>query len=115
MSCAISSWPGFRVVCNQPAPVRRAGAGLPLEWRGRQLVFKYRSGGDLTIACYNFALRDGAALAERLAAAGVHSDLFHVNYVPAWTLSRCSSRARARAASWSWTIPRPSRSSATPW
>ena len=45
-------------------------------------VFKYRSGDDLTIACYNFSLRDGAGLAERLSAAGVESDLFHVNYVP---------------------------------
>ena len=45
-------------------------------------MFRYRSGDDVTIACYNFALREGLRLADQLSTVGIKSDLFHVNFVP---------------------------------
>lgn len=75
--------PGFRVMCLSQRHFGAPALDLAVESRASDnSVFKYRSGDGLTIACYNFSLRDGAALAERLSAAGVESDLFHVNYVP---------------------------------
>lgn len=80
--------PGFRVVCTSQRLFGAPALDLPIEFRSADnSVFKFRSGDDLTLACYNFSLRDGAALAEKLAAAGVQSDLFHVNYVPAMDTS----------------------------
>jgi pyruvate/2-oxoglutarate/acetoin dehydrogenase E1 component len=75
--------PGFRVICVSQrlfgAPALQVQPEAQTADHG---VFKYRSGDDLTIACFSFALRDGLDLADRLAAAGVRSDVFHVNYVP---------------------------------
>ena len=80
--------PGFRMICLSQrlfgAPVLEVPA-TPLA--NDLAVFQYGSGDDLTIASYNFALRDGIELAARLRNAGVHSDLFHVNYVPRLDLS----------------------------
>jgi len=75
--------PGFRVMCLSQRLFGAPALDLRVEWGATDhSVFKYRAGNDLTIACYNFSLRDGVALAERLSGAGVESDLFHVNYVP---------------------------------
>lgn len=45
-------------------------------------VFQYADGADATIVCYNFALAEGHALAERLRAVGRSAALFSANYVP---------------------------------
>jgi pyruvate/2-oxoglutarate/acetoin dehydrogenase E1 component len=75
--------PGFRIICTSQRLFGAPALELPIEARTPDnAIFKYRSGSDLTIACYNFALRDGVELSDRLAAAGISSDLFHVNYVP---------------------------------
>ena len=75
--------PGFRVICTSQRLFGAPALDLPLESRAADnSIFKYRSGDDLTLVCYNFALRDGAALAEQLAVRGIQSDLFHVNFVP---------------------------------
>lgn len=74
--------PGFRVICTSqrlfPAPI----LDIAVEAHSADnAVFKYRSGNDVTIICYNFALRDGADLAERLNSVGIQSDLFHANFI----------------------------------
>jgi pyruvate dehydrogenase E1 component beta subunit len=75
--------PGFRMVCTSQRLFGAPALELPIQSRmADNSIFKYRSGDDLTLVCYNFALRDGATLAEKLAAVGIESDLFHVNYVP---------------------------------
>ena len=75
--------PGFRIVCTSQRLFGAPSLQLPLLTRAADnSVFKYRSGNDVTLACYNFALRDAAHLAEHLSAAGIESDLFHLNYVP---------------------------------
>lgn len=74
---------GFRIVCASQRLFGAPSLDLPVEAHAADgSVFKYRSGSDVTLVCYNFALRDGVALAERLSAARIESDLFHVNYVP---------------------------------
>lgn len=80
--------PGCRVICTSQRLFGAPALELPIQFRAADnSLFKFRSGDDLTLACYNFSLRDGLALAEKLAAAGVQSDLFHVNYVPAMDTS----------------------------
>lgn len=75
--------PGFRMVCTSQRLFGAPSMVIPVETRAADnSVFKYRSGDDVTLVCYNFALRDGAELAERLGDVGIRSDLFHVNYVP---------------------------------
>jgi pyruvate/2-oxoglutarate/acetoin dehydrogenase E1 component len=75
--------PGFRIICTSQRLFGAPALDLPLEARSPDhAIFKYRSGRDLTIACYNFSLRDGAEIAARLATEGIDSELFHVNYVP---------------------------------
>ena len=75
--------PGFRVLCVSQRLFGAPALDLPVRFRtADNAIFKYRSGRDVTLACFNFALRDAAVLAERLAQAGIESDLFHVNYVP---------------------------------
>lgn len=49
--------------------------------------FKYYSGDDITIACYNFSLREGLNLAANLRLQGIDSDIFHINFVPNMDLS----------------------------
>lgn len=75
--------PGFRVVCVSQRLFGSQPLDLAINWRSRDgAIFRYRSGSDVTIACYNFALRAGVAIADQLANAGLQSDLFHVNFVP---------------------------------
>jgi len=50
-------------------------------------LFKYQSGADITLACYNFSLRHGLDLASKLKLKGIHADLFHINYIPGMDLS----------------------------
>lgn len=75
--------PGFRMVCTSQRLFGTPALDIPIvASAGDNSLFKYRSGNNLTVACYNFALRDGLELAEQLSRASVQSDLFHVNYVP---------------------------------
>jgi pyruvate/2-oxoglutarate/acetoin dehydrogenase E1 component len=75
--------PGFRVVCTSQRLFGSPALDLPIEAHSSDnAIFKYRSGDDVTIVCYNFSLRDGVELAERLSNIAVQSDLFHVNFVP---------------------------------
>lgn len=75
--------PGFRVVCTSQ---RLFGApSLDVKTKAQSAdnaVFKYLSGDDVSLVCYNFSLRDGLELAGRLSNIGIQSDLFHVNFVP---------------------------------
>jgi pyruvate dehydrogenase E1 component beta subunit len=75
--------PGFRIICLSQRLFGGPALSLPIEWRAPdQSIFRYRSGNDVTIACYNFALRQGAEVADELAQKGFGSDLFHVNFLP---------------------------------
>lgn len=83
--------PGFRVLCTSQRLFGAPTLDLQVESRSSDnAVFKYRSGNDVTLVCYNFSLRDGAELAEHLSGAGVQSDLFHVNFVPNMDISLLS-------------------------
>lgn len=79
---------GFRILCVSQRLFGAPALDLSVQFRtADNAIFKYRSGGDVTLACFNFSLRDTTTLAERLAQAGIESDLFHVNYVPAMDTS----------------------------
>jgi pyruvate/2-oxoglutarate/acetoin dehydrogenase E1 component len=83
--------PGFRVVCTSQRLFGSPRLDLPIEAHSSDnAVFKYRSGDDVTIVCYNFSLREGVELAERLSNISVQSDLFHVNFVPNMDISLLS-------------------------
>ncbi len=83
--------PGFRVVCTSQRLFSAPALELQVETHSSDnAIFKYRSGNDVTLVCYNFSLRDGADLAEHLSSAGVQSDLFHVNFVPDMDISLLS-------------------------
>lgn len=83
--------PGFRVVCTSQRLFGSPALDLPIEAHSSDnAIFKYRSGDDVTIVCYNFSLRDGVELAERLSNIAVQSDLFHVNFVPDMNISLLS-------------------------
>lgn len=88
--------PGFRVICLSQRLFGAPALDLPIQWQSPdQGIFRYRSGGDVTIACFNFALRSGVDAADRLAASGIRSDLFHVNYLPGADMGAiCESCAR---------------------
>jgi pyruvate/2-oxoglutarate/acetoin dehydrogenase E1 component len=74
---------GFRIFCTSQRLFGMPSLEAHAEARAADgSVFKYRSGSDVTLVCYNFTLRDGLDLAAHLSAAKVESDLFHVNYVP---------------------------------
>jgi len=83
--------PGFRIVCTSQRLFGAPALDLQVEAKSSDnAVFKYRSGNDVTIICYNFSLRDGIELAERLSSIGVQSDLFHVNFIPDMDISLLS-------------------------
>jgi pyruvate/2-oxoglutarate/acetoin dehydrogenase E1 component len=75
--------PGFRIICLSQRLFGAAPLDLPVKWQSPdRSIFQYGSGDDATIVCFNFALRSGTGVAERLAEDGIQSDLFHVNFVP---------------------------------
>lgn len=85
-SLVVGQWfvrPGFRVIC-----VSQRQFGLPplphkaLAASKDGSLFQYASGEDATIVCFNFALRQGISVAERLRLEGLGADLFHANFVP---------------------------------
>ena len=75
--------PGFRVICTSQRLFGAAPLAAPIEARASSKdIFKYLSGNDLTIVCFNFSLRQGFAISDRLRSSGVSVDLFHANFVP---------------------------------
>jgi len=79
---------GFRVMCLSQRLFGAPALDLPAQWHSAdRAIFRYRSGDDATLLCYNFALRQGVELADRAAAAGLATDLFHANFVPGADLS----------------------------
>ena len=75
--------PGFRIITTSQRLFGAEALDIPLLDRAaRNAIFKYRAGGDVSVVCFNFALREGIALCDRLRADGIESDLFHVNFVP---------------------------------
>lgn len=80
--------PGFRVICVSQRLLGSPSLELPVEsFSPDRAIFKYQSGNDLTLACYNFTLREGVDLAAKLSRLGIQSDLFHVNFVPGMDIS----------------------------
>ena len=75
--------PGLRIMCLSQRVFGAPALTLPVETSSADdAVFRYRSGDDATIVSFNFALRDAVDMDGKLRAAGVASDLFHVNFVP---------------------------------
>lgn len=75
--------PGMRVICTSQRLFGQPPLDVPLLGRSSDnAVFKYFSGDDVTIVCYNFALRQGVELAKKLLSSGLGVDLFHSNFVP---------------------------------
>jgi len=75
--------PGFRVICTSQRLFGTPALDIPTEMTAADSsLFRYRSGDDLTIACYNFSLREGLRVADQLSASDIKSDVFHVNFVP---------------------------------
>lgn len=80
--------PGFRLVCVSQRLFSEPALPLSAEYRAPDgSVFKYRTGSDLTLVCYNFSLREGLGLADQLGDAGLTADVFHANYLPAMDTS----------------------------
>lgn len=80
--------PGFRVICTSQRLFGAPALDIHVEAHSSDnAVFKYRSGNDVTLACFGFSLRDGVELVDRLSKAGVRGDLFHVNFVPDMDIS----------------------------
>ena len=75
--------PGFRMISFSMKMFKSEFLALPVVRQAEDgSVFQYTEGKDLTIVCFNFALPDGVALAEKFKARGLQADLFSVNYVP---------------------------------
>ena len=75
--------PGFRVVCTSQRLFGAPPLELAIEARSpSNAIFRYSSGKDVTIACFNFALRAGVELCNELRACAIQPDLYHVNFVP---------------------------------
>lgn len=80
--------PGLRVVCTSQRLFGAAALELPVVARSSgNAIFKYLSGDDVTVVCFNFALRHGLAISEQLRSSGIHADLFHANFVPGMDMS----------------------------
>ncbi len=74
---------GFRIICTSQRLFGSPALDVPVEEKSiDNAIFKYRSGNDVTIACYNFSLRHGLELAQYLSGCGIESDLFHINFLP---------------------------------
>jgi pyruvate/2-oxoglutarate/acetoin dehydrogenase E1 component len=75
--------PGLRIICTSQRLFGEPALDLPVLARSsRSAVFKYKSGDDVTVVCYNFALRQGLEFVEQLQSSGLHADLFHSNFIP---------------------------------
>ena len=80
--------PGFRIITTSQRLFGAEALDIPLLARTpKNEIFKYRSGSDVSIACFNFALREGVTLCERLESESVGADLFHVNFMPDMDMS----------------------------
>jgi pyruvate/2-oxoglutarate/acetoin dehydrogenase E1 component len=80
--------PGFRIMCLSQRLFGSPALDLPVEVSSSDDgVFRYKSGNDATIVSLNFSLRDASEMETQLRAAGVESDLFHMNFVPGMDMS----------------------------
>lgn len=80
--------PGFRVVCVSQRLFPSLALDLPVVTHSPDgAIFQYSLGSDVTLACYNFTLRDGFSLAAELKELGIAAELFHVNFVPGMDIS----------------------------
>jgi len=80
--------PGLRVICTSQRLFGALPLERPIEARASgDAIFKYLSGNDITVVCFNFALREGLAITDHLRFSGIHADLFHVNFVPDMDMS----------------------------
>lgn len=75
--------PGFRLIC---ASQRLLSEDL-IDSSAHILssdnsIYKYHSGSDVTVICFNFSLLQGINLVEYLGTLLYASDLFHINYIP---------------------------------
>jgi len=90
-SCVIQDQfvsPGFRIVCTSQRLFGSPALEHPIEARSDDnAIFKYSSGDDVTIACFNFSLRAGLGVSEALRSCGLRSDVYHVNFVPGLNMS----------------------------
>ena len=75
--------PGFRLIC---ASQRLLGGDLidsPAQIvSSDNSIYKYHSGNDITVICFNFSLLHGINLVKYLGTLSYVSDLFHINYIP---------------------------------
>lgn len=90
--------PGFRIICLSQRLFGEPALDIRSESQSDDdAQFRYRTGEDVTLACYNFALRSGVEIADRLTQKGRSCDLFHVNFVPGTNLEELvASVARTR-------------------
>jgi acetoin:2,6-dichlorophenolindophenol oxidoreductase subunit beta len=79
--------PGFRIICLSQRLFGAPLVDLPAEWAAADdSIFRYKSGLDITTVSFNFSLRDAVDVDDQLRSAGIHGDLFHVNFVPGMDL-----------------------------
>jgi len=75
--------PGLRIICTSQRLFGMPSLSLPiLDRAADSSIFRFRAGNDVTIVCFNFALRLGLQLSEQLQSSGLSADLFHANFVP---------------------------------
>ncbi len=80
--------PGFRIVCTSQRLFGSPPLELPIEARSPDnAIFKYLSGKDVTIVCFNFSLRAGVDISNELRLSGIQCDLYHANFVPGMDMS----------------------------
>lgn len=80
--------PGFRIICLSQRLFGAPTLQSPSEWAADDhSMFRYKSGNDITIVSFNFTLRDTLDMDEKLRAAELHSDVFHVNFVPGMNMN----------------------------
>jgi len=80
--------PGVRIICTSQRLFGAPLLELPVAARfSGNAIFKYLSGNDITIVCFNFALRQGIEISNQLRSSGIRADLFHANFVPNMDMS----------------------------
>ena len=87
--------PGFRIICLSQKLFGAPALEMAAEWHSDDnAVFRYGSGKDVTLACYNFALRPGLDVTKALQAANLSADVFHINYLPGSDMAAVIASAR---------------------
>ena len=80
--------PGFRIICLSQRLFGAPALQLPVEsCAADDSIFRYKSGDDVTTVSLNFSLRDALDMDGQVRTAGIHGDLFHVNFIPGMDMS----------------------------